>query len=187
AASAVADYDGDGDLDLFVVDSDAGRPHHLLRNELVPSGKLAFTDVAAAAGVTGGNDPKSIVADALWLDADNDGRLDLLLGRFGTPLLFRNRGPNASGQTKLEDVSAASGLDKFGNTIAAIAFDYDNDGRLDVLLGNYFKPVNLIDLPTPHVLPDNLDAATNGGGVTLWKNVTDPGSKKIRFVEVTEK
>jgi len=182
AASAAADYDGDGDIDLFVVDSDAGRPHHLLRNELVPSGKLAFTDVAAAAGVTGGNDPKSIVADALWLDADNDGRPDLLLARFGTPLLFRNRGNGT-----FEDVSAASGLDKFGNTIAAIAFDYDNDGRLDLLFGNYFQPVNLIDLPTPHVLPDNLDNAKNGGGATLWRNVTEPGSKKIRFVEVTEK
>jgi enediyne biosynthesis protein E4 len=182
ASSAAADYDGDGDLDLFVVDSGLGKPHHLLRNELVPSGRLAFTDVAAEAGVTGGNDAKSIVSDALWLDADNDGRPDLLLARFGTPLLFRNRGGG-----KLEDVSAASGLDKFGNSIAAIAFDADNDGRLDLLLGNYFKPVNLIDLPTPHVLPDNLDDARNGGGATLWKNVTEPGSGKIRFVEMTEK
>lgn len=186
AASAADDYDGDGDIDLFVVDSDAGKPHHLLRNELVPSGKLSFTDVAATAGVTGGNDPKSIVADALWFDADNDGRSDLLLARFGTPLLFRNQGKG-----KFADVSATSGLDKFGNTIAAIAFDYDNDGRLDLLLGNYFKPVNLIDLPTPHVLPDNLDAATNGGGATLWRNVSQsgsgPGSGKIKFVEVTEK
>lgn len=182
AASAVADYDGDGDLDLFVVDSGAGRPHHLLRNELVPSGKLAFTGVAAAAGVTGGNDPRAIVSDALWLDADDDGRSDLLLARFGTPLLFRNQGNGT-----FMDVSVASGLDKFANSIAAIAFDYDKDGRLDVLLGNYFPPVNLIDLPTPHVLPDNLDDAKNGGGVSLWRNVTEPGSRKIRFVEVTAK
>ena len=182
AASAAADYDNDGDVDLFVVDSDAGKPHHLLRNELVPSGQLKFTDVAAAAGVTGGNDAKSIVADALWFDADNDGWQDLLLARFGTPVLFRNLGNG-----KFEDVSAASGLDKFGNTIAVIAFDADRDGRLDLLFGNYFKPVNLIDLPTPHVLPDNLDNATNGGGVTFWRNLTEPGGKKIRFVETTEK
>jgi hypothetical protein len=182
AASAVADYDQDGDLDLFVVDSDAGKPHHLLRNELIPSGRFSFTDVAAAAGVTGGNDAKSIVSDALWLDADNDGRPDLLLARFGTPVLFRNLGKGT-----FENVSARSGLDKFGNTIAAIALDYDSDGRIDLLLGNYFPPVNLIDLPTPHVLPDDLDNAKNGGGVTLWKNVTEPGSRKIRFVEVTDK
>jgi len=34
-----------------------------------------------------------------------------------------------------------------------IAFDYDNDGYLDLLFGNYFKPVNLLDLKDPHVLP----------------------------------
>jgi tetratricopeptide (TPR) repeat protein len=182
ASAAAADYDRDGDIDLFVVDSDTGKPHHLLRNELVPSGKLAFTDVAAAAGVTGGNEERSIAADALWLDADNDGWPDLLLARFGTPLLFRN-----NGKGRLEDVSAASGLGKFANSITAIAFDYDNDGRLDLLLGNYFRPINLIDLPTPHVLPDNLDDAKNGGGATLWRNVTEPGSANIRFVDVTKK
>jgi len=182
ATVAVGDYDNDGDDDLFVTDSDAGRPNHLLRNELVPGGKLAFKDVAADAGLTGGNDGLSIVADALWFDADNDGRRDLLVARFGTPLLYRNLG-----QGKFREMSKAAGLTKFGNTITAIAFDYDNDGRLDLLFGNYFKPVNLIELPTPKVLPNDLDNAVNGGGVTLWRNVTAPGSKDLRFEEVTEK
>jgi hypothetical protein len=182
AAVAVGDYDGDGDDDLFVTDSDTGRPNHLLRNELRPSGRLAFTDVAKEAGVAGGNDERTIVSDALWFDADNDGRRDLLVARFGTPLLYRNLGNG-----KFREVSKEAGLTKFGNTIAAIAFDYDNDGRLDLLLGNYFQPVNLIDLPTPHVLPNNLDQAVNGGGVTLWRNVTAPGSGDLRFVEVTAK
>ena len=182
ASVAVGDYDNDGDEDLFVTQSDTGKANQLLRNDLIPSGRLAFTDVAVAAGVTGGNDPKSIVADALWLDADNDGLPDLLVARFGTPILYRNEGSG-----KFKDVSAGSGLDKFGNSIAALAFDYDNDGRLDLLLGNYFPPVNLIDLPTPHVLPNNLDNADNGGGASLWKNATEPGSQKIRFVEVTQK
>jgi hypothetical protein len=182
ASVAVGDFDGDGDDDLFVTDSDAGKPCHLLRNEFHPTGKLTFTDVTREAGVGGGNDPKSIVADAVWLDADNDGRRDLLVARFGTPILYRNLGKG-----KFQDVSKEAGLTKFGNTIAAIAFDYDNDGRLDLLLGNYFPPVNLIDLPNPHVLPNNLDQAVNGGGVTLWHNATEPGSGKIRFVEVTGK
>jgi ASPIC/UnbV protein/VCBS repeat protein len=179
---AVGDYDGDGDDDLFVTDSDAGRPCHLLRNELRPTGKLAFTDVAMEAGVDGGNEAKSIVSDALWFDADNDGRRDLLVARFGTPLLYRNLGSG-----KFREMSKEAGLTKFGNTIAAIAFDYDNDGRLDLLFGNYFPPVNLIELPTPHVLPNDLDNAVNGGGATLWRNVTERGSGPLRFVEVTEK
>ncbi|MEA2604572.1 MAG: enediyne biosynthesis protein [Acidobacteriota bacterium] len=182
ASVAVGDYDGDGDEDLFVTDSDTGRPNHLLRNEFVPTGKLAFTDVAKEAGVAGGNDEHSIVSDAIWFDADNDGLPDLVVARFGTPILYRNRGKG-----KLADVSAKAGLTKFGNSIAVIAFDYDDDGRLDLLFGNYFPPVDLIALPTPHVLPNDLDNAVNGGGVTLWRNVTAPGSHDVRFEEVTEK
>jgi hypothetical protein len=182
AAVAVGDFDGDGDDDLFVTDSDAGRSCHLLRNEFHPTGKLVFTDVAKEAGVDGGNDPHSIVSDALWFDADNDGRRDLLVARFGTPILYHNLGKG-----KFQDVSKEAGLTKFANSIAVIAFDYDNDGRLDLLFGNYFQPLNLIDLPNPHVLPNNLDNAVNGGGVTLWRNVTEPGSGKLRFVDVTEK
>src|SRR6266850_306589 len=171
AAVAVGDYDNDGLDDLFVTDSDAGRLNHLFHND----GGLRFTDKAQQAGVAGGNDQQSIVSDALWFDYDNDGWRDLLIVRFGTPILYHNE---RNGTFK--DVSESSGLNKFGNTIAAIAFDYDNDGNLDLLFGNYFKPVNLIKLPTRNVLPNDLDNAKNGGGVTLWRN-TGRGS----FVEVT--
>ena len=124
AAAAVGDYDGDGLDDVFVTDSDAGKPNHLYRN----NGDMSFTDAAEAAGVAGGNDPLSIVADAIWLDYDNDGREDLLVARFGTPLLYHNEGNG-----KFRDVTANSGLNKFGNTIAVIAFDYDRDGLLDLM------------------------------------------------------
>jgi hypothetical protein len=76
------------------------------------------------------------------------------------------------------------GLTKFGNTVAAIAFDADNDGWLDLLLGNYFQPVNLLHLKTP-VLPNNLDYADNGGGVTFWRNVPLANGER-GFVEMTE-
>jgi hypothetical protein len=173
AAVAVGDYDGDGFDDIFVTDSDSGKPNHLYHN----NGNLTFTDVAAKAGVAEGNDPRSIVADALWFDYDNDGRQDLLVARFGTPILYHNEGNGT-----FKDVSKSSGLNKFGNTIAVIAFDYDNDGYLDLMFGNYFKPVNLLDGKDDHVLPNDLDNAINGGGVTLWRN-TGHGS----FVEVTDK
>jgi enediyne biosynthesis protein E4 len=173
AAVAVGDYDNDGFEDIFITDSDAGKPNHLFHN----NGNLTFTDVAVKAGVAGGNDPLSVVSDALWFDYDNDGKLDLLIARFGTPILYHNEGNG-----KFKDVTATSGLNKFGNSIAVIAFDYDNDGYLDLLFGNYFKPVSLLDLKDPHVLPNDLDNASNGGGVTLWRN-TGKGS----FEEVTEK
>jgi hypothetical protein len=172
AAVAVGDYDDDGYDDIFVTDSDVGKPNHLFHN----NGNLTFTDVAATAGVAGGNDPHSIVSDAVWFDYDNDGKLDLLVARFGTPILYHNEG---NGHFK--DVTAASGLNKFANTIAVIAFDYDNDGNVDLLFANYFRPVNLLELKDPHVLPNNLDNATNGGGVTLWRN-----TGKGTFVDVTE-
>lgn len=173
AAVAVGDYDNDGYEDIFITDSDTGKPNHLFHN----NGDMTFTDVAVQAGVAGGNDPMSIVSDALWFDYDNDGRLDLLIARFGTPILYHNEGNG-----KFRDVTATSGLNKFANTIKVIAFDYDNDGYLDLLFANYFRPVNLLDLKDPHVLPNDLDNATNGGGVTLWRN-----TGKGTFEDVTEK
>jgi len=177
ASAAVGDYDNDGFDDLFVTDSDEGTTSHLYHN----NGNLTFTDVTAKAGVGGGNDASSIVADALWFDYDNDGWRDLLVVRFGTPLLYHNEHNGT-----FKNVTAQSGMTTFGNTIAAIAFDYDNDGRLDVLLGNYFKPQNLLDVSgikkDPHVLPNDLDRAVNGGGVTLWHNLGNG-----RFEDATKK
>jgi ASPIC/UnbV protein/VCBS repeat protein len=181
AAVAIADYDNDGREDLFLTDSSEGGRNHLLHNDGVggvgKDGRLHFTDVTEKAGVGGGNDARSIVSDAIFFDYDNDGWDDLLVARFGTPILYHNERNGT-----FRDVTATSGLAKFANTIAVIAFDYDNDGRLDLLFGNYFQPVNLLGLKNPHVLPDNLDQAGNGGGVTLWHN--EGGG---RFVDVTEK
>ncbi len=186
AAVAVGDYDNDGDDDLFIVDSDEGKQHHLMRCDGVKNGVPAFTEVTASAGVGGGNDARSIVSDALWFDYDNDGFLDLYLGRFGTPLLLRNLGPDAKGQWRFQDVSERAGLTLFANTIGTVAFDADNDGHLDLMLANYFQPLNLLELKTTKVLPNNLDYATNGGGVTFFRNVALPGGGR-GFVDETKR
>ena len=69
ASVAVGDFDNDGFDDLFVTDSAEGTRCRLYRN----NGNMTFTDVTDKAGVGGGNDPLSIVADAIWFDYDNDG------------------------------------------------------------------------------------------------------------------
>jgi len=194
AAAAVGDYDGDGRDDLFLTSSAEGSRSHLLRNVTPAGGAIRFRDVTAAAGVGGGNTAHDIVSEALWLDYDNDGHRDLLVARFGTPLLYRNLGAGDDGTPAFRDVSAAVGLaGSFDNTISAIAFDYDGDGWLDLLLGHYFAAYDLLSPDTtPRVLPDNLDDAHNGGGLSLWHNVAaadgaggnEAGGR--RFVEVTE-
>lgn len=174
ASVAIGDYNNDGWEDVFLTSSELGAPNRLFRN----NGDLTFTDVTEEAGVAGGNDAGNIVSDSLWFDFNNNDWLDLLVVRFGTPLLYRNEGNG-----KFTDVSAESGFNRFGNSIAAVAFDYDNDGYLDLLFGDYFPPASLLELPTFQVLPNDLDNATNGGGVQLWRNLAGSG----RFADVTEK
>lgn len=183
ASVAMGDYDGDGWEDLFFTSSAEDARNALMRNQ----GDGTFEDLAAQAGVAGGNDAASIVADALFFDYDNDGAQDLLVARFGRPLLYRNLGRPATskGSVRFAEVGQEAGLIRFGNTIAAITFDYDNDGFLDLVLGNYFQEKDLLNLKDPYVLPNNLDDAVNGGGVTLWRNEAGPGGER-RFREVTQ-
>jgi hypothetical protein len=165
AAVAVADVDGDGREDLFVTDSAEDAKNHLYRN----LGGLRFVDVAREAGVADGNDAANASADALFLDYDNDGRPDLFVVRFGHNQLFHNEGA-AGGHLRFRDVTRESGLDRYANAITAIAFDYDRDGRIDLAVGDYFRPVNVFAPDTPRFFPESFETASNGGGVTLWHN-----------------
>ncbi len=173
AAAAAADYNNDGWVDLFVTDSSETGRNKLYRN----NGDFTFTDVADRAGLAEGNDARNASADALWFDYDNDGWKDLLLVRFGQNLLFRNQGDGT-----FKNVTTGSGLERYLNCIVAVAFDYDRDGKLDLILGSYFRPVNLFDPDTTDFFPESFEEADNGGGVTLFRNLGGG-----RFQDVTVK
>jgi len=118
--NAVADYDGDGDLDLFVGFS--GMPNRLYRND-----RGVLMDVGAAAGVAA---PRA-VRSAAWADYDADGDPDLLVGFAPGPsavlVLYRNdRGI-------FTDVTAIAGLTVATGGVRQVSFvDVDGDDDLDL-------------------------------------------------------
>jgi enediyne biosynthesis protein E4 len=139
SGAALFDYDGDGDLDLFLVQGGSlderggARPSdRLYRNDLevLPSGerRLRFTDVTAAAGIESTAYGMGVAVG----DVDGDGRPDLYVTDFGPNRLLRNRGDGT-----FEDVTAASGTDDPRWSVPAVFFDYDGDGDDDLYVGNY--------------------------------------------------
>jgi hypothetical protein len=120
---AIADVDGDGRLDVYFVNQVGG--NQLWRN----LGGGRFEDITAAAGV---GVPAKVSVSASFADIDNDGDPDLFVTTVrGGNMLFEN-----DGQGRFKDVSKASGLDYAGHSSAAVFFDYDRDGKLDLFLVN---------------------------------------------------
>ncbi len=142
AGVALFDYDNDGDLDVFLVQSGplddgkgprmSGPSCRLFRNDLVvgADGKrtLRFTDVTERAGLA----LRTYGMGAAVGDYDGDGDLDLFVTSFGPDTLFRNNGDGT-----FTDVTAQAGVsDPLWSTSAAF-IDYDRDGDLDLFVANY--------------------------------------------------
>jgi len=133
-----ADYDNDGDVDLYVLrgawlGKDGRFPNSLLRND----GEGRFVDVTERAGLLAFHPTQT----AAWADYDGDGWLDLFVGNesSGDELhrceLFRNLGDGS-----FEEVARESGLGLFGFVKAAVWGDVDNDGRPDLYLSRLREP-----------------------------------------------
>ena len=130
---AFLDYDNDGWLDIFLVNSgpcDFWKPAQPIRNALYRNNRDGtFTDVTAKAGVAGG---AAFGMGVTVGDYNNDGFADLFVTAYGRTTLYRNNGDGT-----FSDVTAAAGLRIDGWTTSAVWFDYDNDGRLDLFVCSY--------------------------------------------------
>ncbi len=119
-----ADFDNDGFLDLFLCCE--RQPNRLFRNK----GDGTFEDVAARAGVTGGG---VVCKGAAWIDIDNDGFPDLFLSNMtGPSRLFRNKRDGT-----FADVTEEFGVRGPATGFSCWAWDYDNDGWLDLFVTAY--------------------------------------------------
>lgn len=128
---AVADYDGDGDLDLYISGWDT--PNALMRNV----GDFTFFDVASEAGV----DDLGQATSSVWGDYDGDGWLDLYLcNRTATQDNYENTTTNKlfrnEGNGTFTEVSEQFGVDDPWKSFEAAFYDHDLDGDLDLYLSN---------------------------------------------------
>ncbi len=132
---AFLDYDNDGWVDIFMVNSgvaDFYQPKTPLKNALYKNNRDGtFTDVTDQAGVAGGREFGMGCAIA---DYDNDGYPDILVTAYGRCTLYHNNGNGT-----FTDVTDKSGLASPGWTTSAVWFDYDNDGKLDLFLCSFVQ------------------------------------------------
>jgi hypothetical protein len=187
AGGAFIDVDGDGDLDVLLLqgrslDPGKARPdlshgHRLFRNDLssVAGSRTAlhFTDITDRAGFVSGDYGMGVAAG----DYDNDGDVDLYVTNYGANHLYRNNGNGT-----FVDVTAVAGdglNDPRWSTSAAFS-DYDADGDLDLFVTNYvdftvhgaktcFDPTGRRDYCGPlqfRPLPDRLFRNNGNGAFT---------------------
>ncbi len=149
--AAIADYDGDGRLDIYFClysyylgldqylyptpyfDARNGPPNFLLHNE----GNATFQDRTEAAGLHVDNNRYSFAC--AWGDYNSDGAPDLYVANdFGRSNLYRN-----DGDGKFTAVSAEAGVEDVGAGMSASWFDFDNDGNQDIYVSNMWSPAGM--------------------------------------------
>lgn len=124
AGVALFDYDNDGDLDILLVQSDG--ESKLFRNDLAAGGKLHFTDVTAQSGIVFHGYGMGVATG----DYNNDGFEDLLITGYNSRALYRN---NGNGTFTAVPFPQPAGV----WSTSASFFDYDRDGRLDLVILSY--------------------------------------------------
>ena len=134
AGAAIFDFDGDGRMDIWLVqggpleNSDAPPCDRLYRNA-TKGGRLRFVDVTEAAGICADGYGMGVATG----DIDNDGDLDVFVANFGANQLFENLGNG-----RFRDISARARIaDDDSWSVSASFADVDGDGFKDLYVANY--------------------------------------------------
>jgi hypothetical protein len=181
---AVADYDCDGKIDLYVFRTGKGKADSWLTgqsrgergNQLFHNdGDWQFTDVTAKANASGG---RRSTFTALWLDVNNDGKPDLYVpNEFGSGVLLINQGDGTFKEQLLTNHP-----DDFG-TMGATCGDINNDGNIDLYCGNMYSKAGsrvIGNLPAgayPPEITDKFRSFVKGSQLHINKS----GQDGIRF------
>jgi enediyne biosynthesis protein E4 len=140
---ALFDYNNDGLLDIFFVNSGhlsnpQPLPENFDRHEARYWNRLfrqnpdgTFTDVTEQAGLASAGDGNYGMGVAIG-DYDNDGFQDIYVTNYGRNALYHNNGDGT-----FTDVTAKAGVGAGGWSCSAGFFDYDNDGHLDLFVTRY--------------------------------------------------
>ena len=181
---AIFDYDGDGHNDIFIANGTTldrkkdGAPQ-LYHND----GHGHFTDVAKAAGFQAEGWAQGVCAG----DYDNDGATDLFVTYYGHNRLYRNLGKG-----KFEDVTARVKLPVTGTRYGSGCsfFDYDRDGRLDLVVSNYVD-LDLARTPKPgqtdQCLWKDLPVMCGPRGLPMARNILYHSNADGTFTDVSGK